>query len=519
MVHDVLRVIVDRGLSMSAMEVSPGRIWLKLRHEREFDLASLRAALQRVEGFSAVRTTELLPSEEREQRLQAVLDAVSEGILAVDERGLITTINPIACEILHCREAEALGQAVADILSPDVPMLETLRTGNGYANHEIRLSRGRGGSHYLTSGRPIKDEDGRTVGAVAAIKNMADVRELVYSLTAPAEITFSDIIGASPALANAVNLAKTVARGGSTVLIRGESGTGKELFARAIHSASPRRSKPFVPINCAALPDTLLESELFGYDDGAFTGAKRGGKQGLFEFAQDGTVFLDEVGELPTHLQAKLLRVLQENRVRRLGGREEIPVNVRVIAATSRDLESLIAAGGFRADLYYRLNVIPLYLPPLRERPADIPILCSHFIAQLTRRTGLPVSGIGAAAIERLQAHAWPGNVRELANVLERAINLAQSGEIGPEHIVLGPRQSPLTPAGNVGQVASPRDVVAPPDGDGSLAAATAAAEAQVLAAALTRCGSARAAAKALGVSHTTVLKKMRKYGLKGRRD
>jgi transcriptional regulator of aroF, aroG, tyrA and aromatic amino acid transport len=206
--------------------------------------------------------------------------------------------------------------------------------------------------------------------------------------------------------------------------------------------------------------------------------------------------------------------VLQENRVRRVGGREEIPVNVRVIAATSRDLEALVAAGSFRADLYYRLNVIPLYLPPLRERPGDIPVLGRHFVGQLNARLGTSVSGVGAAALERLQTHGWPGNVRELANVLERAINLAQTGELVPEHIVFSPQCTlsgfrPGAPA---------QEPVLPDTGHtASLTEAAATAEAQVLAAALARHGSARAAARALGVSHTTVLKKMRKYGITGR--
>jgi transcriptional regulator of aroF, aroG, tyrA and aromatic amino acid transport len=505
MVHDALHAISDLGLSLTAVEVTPGRIWLKLRGDETTPLSELRAALRSVSGVLAVQRAELLPSEERERRLRAVLDAVSEGILAVDESGIVTTINPIACEILQTSEAEALGRPVGEILSPEVPMLRTLKTGAGYTNREIILRRDRGRSHYLTTGRAILDEDGRTIGAVAAIKNMADVRDLAYSLTAPATITFRDIIGGSPILTNAINLARTVARGGSTILIRGESGTGKELFARAIHSESPRHGKPFVPINCAALPDALLESELFGYEEGAFTGAKRGGKQGLFEFAQDGTVFLDEIGELPAHLQAKLLRVLQENRVRRVGGNEEMPINVRVIAATSRDLEQLVATGDFRADLYYRLNVIPLYLPPLRERPSDIAVLARHFIDQLNPRLGTSISGLGHEAIDRLLAHPWPGNVRELANVIERGMNLAQNGELGAANIVFG------RPVALLAQTAP----TIATDGVGTLDAAAAAAEREVLARALAEHGSARKAAQALGVSHTTVLKKMRRYGLK----
>ncbi|HLN60788.1 MAG TPA: sigma 54-interacting transcriptional regulator, partial [Symbiobacteriaceae bacterium] len=289
-----------------------------------------------------------------------------------------------------------------------------------------------------------------------------------------------------------------------TVLLQGESGTGKELFARAIHDESSRGDGPFVPINCAALPETLLESELFGYEEGSFTGAKRGGKQGIFEFAQGGTVFLDEVGELPAHLQAKLLRALQEGRVRRVGGREEIPVDVRLIAATNRNLRAMVAERQFRDDLYYRLNVIPIVIPPLRERREDIAVLVAHLMEKWAARFHRPVPAIAEEALRRLREYPWPGNVRELENVVERALALAPEPLVGPEHLLLESPHAAMAAA--VGSQ--------PGGAQGSLKDRLAEVERQILAETLARTGSARRAAEALDVSHTTVLNKVHRLGL-----
>lgn len=228
-----------------------------------------------------------------------------------------------------------------------------------------------------------------------------------------------------------------MAKGDSTVLIRGESGTGKELFARAIHMESFRSGKPFVPINCAAFPENLLESELFGYVEGAFTGASKGGKTGLIEYAHNGTLFLDEIGELSPRLQVKLLRVLQEGQVRKIGDSKEHPVDVRIIAATNRNLEDMMKLGTFREDLYYRLNVVPIFIPPLRQRKEDIPILGRHLINKFNSRLNKRVESISEEALDKLMAYHWPGNIRELENVLERAMILTPDEKIIPEHIML----------------------------------------------------------------------------------
>ncbi len=243
---------------------------------------------------------------------------------------------------------------------------------------------------------------------------------------------FANIVGRSEPMLAVFKLVETVAPTNSTILITGESGTGKELVARAIHVYSLRRDRPFVAVNCGALPETLLESELFGHMRGAFTGAAQN-KKGLVEVAEHGTIFLDEIGEMSPMMQVKLLRVLQERKFRRLGGVEEIEADIRVIAATNQDLGQLVADGRFREDLYYRINVIPVHLPPLRERREDVPLLAEHFLAKYREQMGKPVTGISHDAMTRLEAATWPGNVRELENIIERAVALERTPTILPE--------------------------------------------------------------------------------------
>jgi DNA-binding NtrC family response regulator len=243
---------------------------------------------------------------------------------------------------------------------------------------------------------------------------------------------FAGIVGRSGPMLDVFRLVETVCRTNSTILITGESGTGKELVAQAIHTLSLRREHPFVAVNCGALPEALLESELFGHMRGAFTGADTN-KKGLIEVADRGTIFLDEIGEMSQTMQVKLLRVLQERKYRRLGGTDEVSANIRVIAATNRDLASMVGDGGFREDLFYRLNVIPIRLPALRERADDVPLVAEHFLAKYTREMGKPIGGFSPAALERLKAYPWPGNVRELENVIERAVALEISDRIQPD--------------------------------------------------------------------------------------
>jgi two-component system, NtrC family, response regulator AtoC len=308
------------------------------------------------------------------------------------------------------------------------------------------------------------------------------------------------IVAASEPMIELLELMERTAAHKTTVLLTGESGTGKEVLARAIHAESPRRGEAFVAVNCGALPEPLLESELFGHAKGAFTGADRA-RRGLFEEADGGTLFLDEIGELPLALQVKLLRVLQEEEIRPVGSSKTRPIDVRVIAATARRLEQMIAQGTFREDLYYRINVVQLVVPPLRERPLDIPLLVDHFFAQSCTRLGKPLEAVSADALERLVAYRWPGNVRELENVVERAVILADGNQITPAELPANLVQGP-TPAlsGNA---------------TFALKAARRAVEADSIRSALRAAGGNRThAARLLEISHRALLYKLKEYGI-----
>ena len=292
--------------------------------------------------------------------------------------------------------------------------------------------RARDGGALALFEKPFRDVNLVTL----QVRQLIDARRVRHERDvlrqAIADQGFAGIIGRSRPMLDVFRLVETVCRTNSTILISGESGTGKELVAKAIHTQSLRRDHPFVAVNCGALPETLLESELFGHMRGAFTGADSN-KKGLIEVADKGTIFLDEIGEMSPTMQVKLLRVLQERKYRRVGGTEEVAASIRVIAATNRDLAAMVADGKFREDLFYRLNVIPIRLPALRERLDDVPLIAEHFLSKYTREMGKSITGFSAGTIERLKGHTWPGNVRELENVVERAVALESDDRIQPE--------------------------------------------------------------------------------------
>ncbi len=321
---------------------------------------------------------------------------------------------------------------------------------------------------------------------------------------------FSNIIGTSSAMLAVFQLVETIAPTSSTVLITGESGTGKELVARAIHVNSPRKDRPFVALNCGALSETLLDSELFGHMRGAFTGADAN-KKGLIEVAEKGTIFLDEIGEMSPVVQVKLLRVLQERRFRRLGGTEEIEADIRILAATNRDLSKMVADGTFREDLFYRINVIPLRLPPLRERPDDIPLLAEHFVTRLAEQMRKPIAAISKAAMSRLRQYSWPGNIRELENAIERAVALERTPTILPESL---PEQIRDQPAEAPSGAAAAADGF--PDAGFDLERHVQHIEREYIAEALRRAGGVKVkAAELLGMSFRSFRYYTKKYNLK----
>lgn len=351
---------------------------------------------------------------------RAVITYVDNGIVAVDEYGRVTILNPSAAGMLHCEPKSAQGQFIDDVW-PELRLGETVADGEEELGVIIRCL----GRDVICNKIPLT-VSGKTIGAVATCHDVAVIQKMEASVRSralssghKATIHFHDILGTSAGLRRAVKTASNYARTNATVLIQGETGTGKELFAQSIHTYGARSEAPFVAVNCAALPMQLLESELFGYVGGAFTGANVKGKAGILELAHGGTVFLDEIAELELATQSKILRVLQEKQVMRLGDDHVLPIDVRIIAATNKNLRKMVEQGTFRDDLYYRLNVLLLDLPPLRNRPEDISILAQHMLMKSASiRTTPPRLSIGA--LKLLGEYDWPGNVRELQNVMER---------------------------------------------------------------------------------------------------
>lgn len=360
--------------------------------------------------------------------LEAIIQSSNDAISVVDEEGRGLIINPAYTRITGLSREEIIGKpATTDIYEGDSMHMRVLQTRRPVRGVNMRLGPKR--KEVIVNVAPII-VNGRLKGSVGVVHDVTEIQHLTAELTRARQIirtleakyTFADIIGKSEEMSLPIEQAKLCAKTPATVLLRGESGTGKELFAHAIHNASDRKYNKFVRVNCAAISDSLLESELFGYDEGAFSGAKRGGKKGFFEEANNGSIFLDEIGELKANTQAKLLRVLQENEIVRVGGTTPIPISVRVIAATNINLEKAISNGSFREDLYFRLNRMPIHISPLKNRKEDIKELALHLIHKINQEYGRTIEGISASAIERLKQYDWPGNVRELENILGRTI-------------------------------------------------------------------------------------------------
>jgi sigma-54 dependent transcriptional regulator, acetoin dehydrogenase operon transcriptional activator AcoR len=360
------------------------------------------------------------------KKLVSFFNMVSDGVLIIDHDGTVTELNPAAERIFGRSRSELKGTHLHRLLagngSDKKPGFDWQQS---HSEVEILLNTGSGPCHCLASAEPIIDEQETVSGSFLTLRPIKAVQHLVHRFSGySASLQFSDIIGQSGEMQDAVELAKLSAQTASNVLLQGESGTGKEIFAQAIHNQSSRYAEPFIPLNCGAIPRELVGSELFGYEDGAFTGACRGGKPGKFELADGGTLFLDEIGDMPLEQQAVLLRVIQEKSMTRIGGIKIIPVDVRLICATHKNLLEKVRKGTFRQDLYYRLNVMSITIPPLRERPEDIPLLFQHFLDKLCRDRGHKLK-VDRDMMHYLYAYPWPGNVRELQNVVERAANLA----------------------------------------------------------------------------------------------
>lgn len=372
-------------------------------------------------------------------------------------------------------------------------MLQKIQNSNKVFDLEITIN----SKTYMLSINSIINDEGILCGFVITLQDIKRMREIINQKRYDNEISFKDIIGESLEIKDTINHGKIFAQSNSPVLIIGESGTGKELFARSIHNLSSRSLKPFVAINCAAIPDQLLESELFGYESGAFTGGRSNGKTGIFEVANGGTIFLDEIGEMPPHLQAKLLRVLQEKKVRKLGSNKETNIDVRIISATNRDIYKMVESNQFRLDLLYRINIFTLVIPSLRERKSDIRVLVNHYINEYSQKYCKNVEEITLEAMKKLLDYKWYGNVRELQNVLERTIALINSSKITEKDIIINDEFD--------------KDYIKQST---SLKETLGEVEKEIIVEALKNNKSIRKAAKQLGVTHTLLVNRIKKYNI-----
>lgn len=395
---------------------------------------SVIQAIQEAKSILDVRRTEA----KRTKQLQAILDFIADGVIAVDENGMITVCNPSARRILNIQFENVIGKRIDDILL-NSRMKKVIVSGK----EELNRIQDENGVKIITNRIPIVHEN-KVFGAVCTFQELQKLQqqeqEIRKKLLHRGHVTkyeLENIVGESKSYQKAIDKVKKYSQVDSTVLLTGETGVGKEVFAHLIHSLSKRSDGPFVAVNCAAIPKNLLESELFGYVDGAFTGARKGGKTGLFELAHQGTIFLDEIGELAESVQAQLLRVLQEGEVMRLGDERVIPINIRVIAASNRDFEVMVEEGKFRADLYYRLNILDIPIPPLRQRIQDLPLLCEHFIEELESNIDKEIFGFAPEAMDILKQYHWPGNIRQLRNIVERSMILSPDEVISKETVML----------------------------------------------------------------------------------
>ena len=413
-VGDNISVKIAKQLGMNALLIRSGK-------------ETLAQAILEAERVAQVRKQEI----EKTKRIESIINFAYDGIISIDQKGVIDTFNPRAEDIFDKKAYKVIGKNIKEIL-PTMDILKVIHKGHEEKDKVWTI----GDKKIVANVIPIKinNEIFRvivTFHRISQIQKMEQrIREELYLKGHVAENTFEDIIGQSPAIAHAKEEAENYAQVDSPLLIYGETGTGKELFAQAIHNASPRKNNPFVAFNCAAIPENLLESELFGYVGGAFTGAKKEGKMGLFEQAHKGTIFLDEIGEISPDIQARLLRVLQERKVRRVGDDKLTPVDVRIIVSTNKDLYQLVEKKKFREDLYYRINVLNLNLPPVWERGRDVPLLVNFFIKKYRQRLKKAVGGISTEGIQILENYTWPGNVRQLENIVERLMVRTQEDYI-----------------------------------------------------------------------------------------
>lgn len=433
---------------------------------------------------------------------EAILESISDGVFTVDMDWIVTSFNRAAEQITGVPRREAIGRRCSEVLrcsmcGSDCALRQTLKTGKPIIGKSAYIVDSNGNRIPISiSTAVLRDSDGRVIGGAETFRDLSEIQALRQELEGKFRV--GELTSRSPLMQRIFEVLPAVATSISTVLILGETGTGKELVARTIHSLSPRNRGPFIAVNCGAFPDTLLESELFGYKAGAFTGARKD-KPGRFALAGGGTLFLDEIAEVTQALQVRLLRVLQERTYDPLGSTRSETTDARIVVATNKDLAEQVKQGLFREDLYYRVNVVRLELPPLRRRKEDIPLLADQFICRFNRLQQKSVKGISSEALSLLMAHDWPGNIRELQNAVERAFILCNEGFIGIEHL-----PGELTAAGSQ------------TNGKSNVRTAHEILDAQAIRSALERNDYNRmAAARELGIHKTTIYRKIKRLGIK----
>jgi TyrR family helix-turn-helix protein len=484
--QEVLAILGGRNLNLDAVEMVPPNVYIDAPTLSHQVLEELKDALFRVRGVEAITVVDILPGQRRHLQLDALLAAMTDPVLALDSAGHVLLANPALTALIG---REPAGEPVAELFAD--PGLHNALLDNGFRLplREVTLN----GEAFLLDATPITD-----AGALLTLYQPSRIGERLSALHHDHAEGFDALLGESAAIRTLKARALRVAALDAPLLIQGETGTGKELVARACHATSARHSAPFLALNCAALPENLAESELFGYAPGAFTGAQRGGKPGLMELANQGTVFLDEIGEMSPYLQAKLLRFLNDGSFRRVGGDREVKVNVRILSATHRNLEKMVSEGTFREDLFYRLNVLNLEVPPLRDRGQDILLLARYFMEQACAQIQRPICRLATGTYPALLGNRWPGNVRQLQNVIFRAAAISESNlvDIGDLDI-----------AGTA--------VAGESDGEvGSLEQAVDTFEKALLEKLYADYPSTRQLAARLQTSHTAIAHRLRKYGI-----
>ncbi|KDP85939.1 Fis family transcriptional regulator [Cupriavidus sp. SK-3] len=494
--QEILAKLAERSLNVTAVEVDPPHIFIEAPTLDEASFKRLRDSLLAVSDVRSVGAVAMLPGARRRLYLEALLASQADPVFAVDAEGRVVVANGAAINASGMSESELLKTTMQDLIG-DPQLLAALVSG-GYhlPAREVEIGR----VPYMLETMPLYEADGRVAGAVLTLHAASRIGERMSALVNYEAGGFENIVGSSPEIEQLKQRATRMAIVDAPLLITGETGTGKELLAHACHAGSNRKMQPFFALNCAALPENLAESELFGYAAGAFTGALKGGKPGLLELANSGTVFLDEVGEMSPYLQAKLLRFLNDGSFRRVGGDREVKADVRIISATHRSLDAMVTSGHFRQDLMFRLNVLTLHMPALRERPGDILPLANLFLARAAAQTNRPTLRLSQTACAALLANPWVGNVRELQNVIFRAVTMADRTIINAEDLELARAARPAA-QNSVGEVST-------------LDAALADYEKQLLERLYRDFPSSRRLAKRLGASHSAIATRLRRYGI-----